>query len=185
MAGLPNSGVIVSAVNPKVGFQLQPFNTTTGGTSKNIDLVVNGDTSTVTTLGLATPGQYQTLNVLNLAANGTSSYAMTLLFSDGSSDSVTASSAGGNTVTDWVSGTTNLAFKGIGRINRCDGRRLLRRRHQSQPPGAGLQPVLRRSGQDPHRHHLQADVRQYPGYPGRLRHQLSAPASMSIPTTSW
>ena len=67
------------------------------------------------------PGQYKTLNVLDLAANGASTYAMTLLFSDGSTDAVTANSAGGNTVTDWISGTTNLAFKGIGRINRSTG----------------------------------------------------------------
>jgi autotransporter-associated beta strand protein len=106
-SGLPASGQIVSAANPAVSFQLQPY------TADNVALMT--DNTTQDTLTLATPGEYQTLNVLSTAANGNSVYTMTLHFSDGGPDTLLTP---GVSVPNWFIGGAGVAIGGVGALRR-------------------------------------------------------------------
>src|SRR5205807_1590773 len=89
--GLPHSGQIQSVSNPAAIFQLQPYTT-------NNDLLLT-DNTTPRTLTLVTPSAFQSLNVLDVSGNGTSTYNMTLNFSDKSTDTIAAAMTVPNTST--------------------------------------------------------------------------------------
>jgi autotransporter-associated beta strand protein len=77
--GLPHSGQILSATNPAIVFQFQPYNAN--------NALQFTDNATSQTLTLTTPLPFSSLNVLSGSAGG-STYNMTLNFTDGSSDQV-------------------------------------------------------------------------------------------------
>ena len=70
-------------------FNLQPY------TGNNVLLATDTNNHT---LALATPGQFQSLNILDAAANGASTFTVTLNFATGAPTVVT-----GQTAPDWFS----------------------------------------------------------------------------------
>lgn len=103
--GLPNDGVIESASNTGVKYQLADY------TSNNSLLLTADDEGE---LVLEEPGVFAQLAILSSSSNGSSSFTVTVTYSDGSTEDEDF------TVADWFFGN-NPAIKGIGRINRTTG----------------------------------------------------------------
>jgi autotransporter-associated beta strand protein len=105
--GLPAGDTpIVSATNPSVSFQLQPYN------ANNVSLMPSAG-STVT-LQLLSPASFQSLNILAAGANGGGTVVVTLHFADGSTNTLTM------IVPDWFN-NPNAAYIAGGRIQRSSG----------------------------------------------------------------
>ena len=111
--GLPPSpapGVgpsVVSAFNPNVTFQFQPYSTAAGGLSNN-DLQLN--TGTVTsTLTLTNPGQFSQLALMQATGNGPGDFAMQLNFKDAPSLMVPAIAS-----PDWANPTASVFNSTLG-----------------------------------------------------------------------
>ncbi|HXE51744.1 MAG TPA: dockerin type I domain-containing protein, partial [Tepidisphaeraceae bacterium] len=104
--GLPTDGVIVSAANPSVAFQLQPY------TADNVAFV-QGNNGSIT-LQLTNPGHFASLSFLGAAANGSSGGQIRFNFADGSSTSVPF------TYGDWFN-NPNPAYIAGGRVLRSTG----------------------------------------------------------------
>ena len=98
--GLPNSGTIVNATKT---FQLMPYN------GNNALFVPAASTNTLT---LATPASYRNLNFLVFSTEGSSTFNITLFYTD-----LTSTNAGNFTVQDWFNGTGAI-ITGIGRCKR-------------------------------------------------------------------
>ena len=105
-SGLPASGLVTSAANPSVAFQLQPY------TQNNVLLTSDANSHTMT---FATPSAVQTLNVLAVAPSGAATYNLTINFTDGSKDSANFTN---QVVTDWSTAGAAFAIQGLGRIDR-------------------------------------------------------------------
>lgn len=104
--GLPAGGKIVSATNPAVTFQLQPY------TAANAAFVAGNNGSV--TLQLTTPGQFASLNILGSASNGTAFGQIHFNFADGTTTTVPFSYA------DWFN-NSNPVFIAGGRVLRSTG----------------------------------------------------------------
>jgi ELWxxDGT repeat protein/autotransporter-associated beta strand protein len=105
--GLPPSGsTITSPVNPAVNFALQPYN------ANNVAWM--GQVNDTVTLQLASPGSFQTLNLLAAAASGNANVTARLNFADGSSTNVSLA------LPDWFNGANPVLSAG-GRIVRSNG----------------------------------------------------------------
>ncbi len=105
--GLPSSGLITNG-STGVQFQLQPF-------TRNNALQLSpatGSGPTSGTLALVAPGHFNTISVLGAAANGSSTFYMTLNFADGSATIVAT-----NTLSDWFDATP-YAISNLGRATR-------------------------------------------------------------------
>lgn len=98
--GLPNSGTIVNAAKT---FQLMPYN------GNNALFVPASSTNTLT---LATPASYSNLNFLVFSTEGTSTFNITIHYTD-----LSSTNAGNFTVQDWFNGT-GAVITGIGRCKR-------------------------------------------------------------------
>jgi len=111
--GLPNSGIITSVANTNIVYQLASYSAsnsvllrhssdTTGGGATNGTLVIDA----------ADQKPYAKLAILATSAEGSSTFIVTLNFSDGTSSNYPFN------VPDWCSGTTPYAIKDIGRVTR-------------------------------------------------------------------
>ncbi len=110
--GLPANGLISSQFNPLVSFQLGSY------TANNVNLqLTNSSNEPTASLIFQTPVSLQSLNVLAISTNGSTSYKMAIIFSDGTSDTTNFAS---NVVTDWFGGN-GFAASDLGRINRVLG----------------------------------------------------------------
>ncbi len=112
--GLPAGGQFVSAANPATTFQMAAYDNGTGGGINNNSLYLSNATTKTGRLTLATPGSFQTLNILTTSGNGASSYTAVLHFTDGSTTSVDLSSP------DWFNGNP-FAITNLGRMSLVDG----------------------------------------------------------------
>ncbi|MDD5360919.1 MAG: T9SS type A sorting domain-containing protein [Ignavibacteria bacterium] len=102
--GLTNDGFIISASNTNIRYQLANY------TGNNV-LRLAGVNSTGT-LTFTTPGCYSALSILASSGQGSSTFNVTVNFTDGTSNSSYTF-----TVADWYGGS-NYAILGIGRVNR-------------------------------------------------------------------
>ncbi|MBU0716073.1 MAG: hypothetical protein KJ964_12010, partial [Verrucomicrobia bacterium] len=114
--GLPVSGVITSAANTNIVYQLASYSA-----SNTLMLRYSSDTSAggapTGTLVIAVADQkpYAKLAILATSAEGTSTFTAAISFSDGSSSNYTF------TVSDWCSySITNYAMQHVGRVLRTD-----------------------------------------------------------------
>lgn len=98
--GLPNSGTIVSGTRT---YQLMPY------TGNNALFV---PASTTNTLTFATPASYSNLSFLVFSTEGSSTFNITLYYTD-----LSSTNAGNFTVQDWFNGTGAI-ITGIGRCKR-------------------------------------------------------------------
>jgi autotransporter-associated beta strand protein len=105
--GLPANGGFISAANPNVYFQLQPY-------AGNNDLRLNAGASG--TLTMTTPTQYSSLSILDTGGSGAALFNVTLTFTDNSTDSFNS-----NTAPDWFTGGGGVAIGGVGRATRSTG----------------------------------------------------------------
>jgi autotransporter-associated beta strand protein len=113
--GLPHNGQFQGLNNPAVTYQMGSY---TGNNVLSIGSSTAG--SAATTLTLATPGSYRTINIMNVTGSGSATYSFTLNFADSTSTTVS-----GNTSPDWfgtdaAQGAQTL-FKMNARLNRGDG----------------------------------------------------------------
>lgn len=102
--GLPNTGFITSVNNTNIRYQLANY---TG--SNALRLAGRNSTGTLT---FVTPGCYSALSILASSGQGSSTFNVTLNFTDGTSNSTYTF-----TVADWYNGTP-YAIIGIGRVNK-------------------------------------------------------------------
>ena len=117
--GLPSSRSFASLANPNTVFQLQPYN---GKNALKLSSTANGNINAQSyapqgTLALATPGQYQSISLLNSTSSGESYFEVQANFSDGTSVLIpnTTNPNGGTLpnyyAADW---NDNLRFGGTG-----------------------------------------------------------------------
>ncbi len=105
LGGLPASGLLDSAANTAVAFQLQPY------TQNNVLLASDANSHAMT---FATPVAVQALNVLSVAPNGAATYNLTINFTDGTHDSANFTN---QAVPAWT-GAAGAAVPGPGVIAR-------------------------------------------------------------------
>lgn len=114
--GLPGGDrTFVSAQNPLVTYQLQPYGDSTANNNNSIRLAATGNNGTVS---LVAPQQFQSLSVLHSTGSGTTRYTATLTFTDN-----TTSVYGGATgflSNDWFGGTP-FALSSLNRFNITNG----------------------------------------------------------------
>ena len=119
--GLPANGLVTSSFNPLVNFQLQAASTAAGGLNNNTALLLNSSNSR--TLSFVTPVSLQTLNLLAISTNGSTSYKMAINFTDSTSDTTNFVTSNNSpiTIADWFASNSNFALQGLGRIDRTGG----------------------------------------------------------------
>ncbi len=114
--GLPGGDrTFISAQNPLVTYQMQPYGDSTANNNNSIRLAATNENGTVS---LVTPQQFQSLSVLHSTGSGTSRYTATLTFTDN-----TTSVYGGATgflSNDWFGGTP-FALSSLNRFNITNG----------------------------------------------------------------
>ncbi len=134
--GLPSSRSFASLANPNTVFQLNPYNTVN---ALKLGIGTNGQANSASyspqgTLTLKTPGQYQSVSILNAAPFGNTFFEVQANFADGTSVLIpnTTNSSGGNLpnyyAADWTA-TTNfnvntnnfqIAYLGAGQLTQTD-----------------------------------------------------------------
>ena len=104
----PSPGVgptLVSAFNPNVTFQFQPYSTAVGGLINN-DMQLNNTTVTGT-LTLANPGHFESLSLMHSTGNGPGDFAMQLNFADAPALMVPSLAS-----PDWFDGNSSVFTNG-------------------------------------------------------------------------
>lgn len=102
--GLVDNGFIISASNSNIRYQLANY------TGNNVLRLAGLNSSG--TLTFVTPGCYSSLSILASSGQGSSTFNVTVNFTDG-----TSNSSYSFTVADWYGGS-NYAILGIGRVNK-------------------------------------------------------------------